>query len=126
METLMPFIGWINILISDICHLMAMVVIAIGVVKAFYIYLQDLRGARNSREKIMESRMELGHSFSVALAFLIGASILHTTLAPNWNDIGQLVAIIAIRTGLNFFLMKELQLVAKVGRCSSENDVASD
>ncbi|MBU0677226.1 MAG: DUF1622 domain-containing protein [Verrucomicrobia bacterium] len=56
--------------------------------------------------------MELGHSFSLGLGFLIGASILNTTIAPTWNDIGQLAAIIAIRTILNYFLLKEIAGIA--------------
>jgi len=33
---------------------------------------------------------------------------LKTTIAPTWNDIGQLAAIIAIRTALNYFLVKDI------------------
>ena len=55
------------------------------------------------------SRIKLGHSLSLGLEFLIGADILKTAVAPTWNDIGQLAAIIAIRTVLNFFLMRELE-----------------
>ncbi|MEM7590776.1 MAG: DUF1622 domain-containing protein [Cyanobacteria bacterium P01_A01_bin.83] len=40
----------------------------------------------------------MGYSFSLGLSFLIGASILTSTIAPSWNDIGQLAAIIALRT----------------------------
>lgn len=47
-------------------------------------------------------------SCSLALGFLIGASILKTTLAPTWTDIGQLAAIIAIRTILNYFLLHDI------------------
>jgi uncharacterized membrane protein len=57
---------------------------------------------------IRESRIELGHSFSLGLGFLIGASILKTAAAPNWDDIGKLSVIIAIRTILNFFLTMEI------------------
>jgi uncharacterized membrane protein len=50
---------------------------------------------------------------SLGLEFLIGADILKTAVAPSWNDIGQLAAIIAIRTVLNFFLMRELEQIDK-------------
>ena len=43
-----------------------------------------------------------------SLAFLIGTSILKTAFAPTWNDIGQLAAIIAIRTTLNYFLLRSI------------------
>ncbi len=35
--------------------------------------------------------------------------IIRTMVAPTWNDIGQLTAIIVIRTALNFFLGRETE-----------------
>jgi len=50
----------------------------------------------------------LGQWLTVALEFELAADILRTAVAPSWNDIGQLAAIIIIRTTLNFFLQKEI------------------
>lgn len=54
-------------------------------------------------------RLQLGHALSLGLEFLIAADILKTAVAPSWDDIGQLAAIIGIRTVLNLFLTKELK-----------------
>ena len=103
----------LNDAVAIACHLLAIIVISIGIVKALFIFFKDavLRGS--SAAAVMESRMELGHSFSLGLGFLIGASILRTTLAPTWNDIGQLAAIIGIRTVLNYFLLHEISRFAQ-------------
>ncbi|WP_446358414.1 DUF1622 domain-containing protein [Coleofasciculus sp. G2-EDA-02] len=61
-----------------------------------------------SATAFQESRLQMGYSFSLGLGFLIGASILKTTIAPKWNDIGQLAAIIAIRTVLNYLLLQAI------------------
>ncbi len=45
----------------------------------------------------------------LALGFLIGADILKTAIAPTWNEIGQLAAIIALRTIVNFVMTWELK-----------------
>ena len=58
-------------------------------------------------------RIQLGHSLSLGLEFLVGADVLKTAVAPTWQDIGQLAAIIAIRTVVNFLLMWELEKVEK-------------
>ena len=100
----------INSLVVNICHLLAMLVITIGIGKALIIYLKNIFSRTDTRRAIRTSRLELGHAFSLGLGFLIGASILNTTLAPSWNEIGQLGAIIAIRTALNYFLLKEITL----------------
>jgi uncharacterized membrane protein len=45
----------------------------------------------------------------LALEFALGADIVRTAIAPSWNDIGQLAAIAVIRTGLNYFLERDLE-----------------
>ncbi len=96
-------------LVVIFCQILAMIVIVIGVGKAFLIFIKDIFTSKKSRAAIEESRLEIGHSFSLSLAFLIGASILETTAAPSWTEIGQLVSIIAIRILLNHFLLKGLK-----------------
>ena len=108
MEQLENIIKVANSIIVVACQFLAMVVISIGVVKALKIYLADVLTPGRSASAVKESRLELGLSFSLALGFLIGASILKTTLAPTWTDIGQLASIIAIRTILNYFLLHDI------------------
>lgn len=54
-------------------------------------------------------RVRFGSSLTIALELLLAADILQTAVAPTWDDIGKLAAIATIRTGLNFFLEKELK-----------------
>ena len=54
------------------------------------------------------SRLELGSAFSLGLSFLVGGSILKTTITPSWNDLGQLAAIIVLRTVLNYLLLQAI------------------
>lgn len=99
-----------NAVVVAVCQFLAMVVITLGIAKALKIYLADVLTPGRSAAAVRQSRLELGHSFSLALGFLIGASILKTTLAPTWTDIGQLATIIAIRTILNYFLLHDIAL----------------
>jgi len=45
----------------------------------------------------------------LALEFQLAADILATTVAPSWAQIGKLGAIAVIRTGLNYFLAREIK-----------------
>jgi len=54
-------------------------------------------------------RLTLGRWLAVALEFELAADILRTAVAPTWNEIGQLAAIAALRTSLNYFLGKEIE-----------------
>ncbi len=94
--------------IGIICQLLAMLVISTGILKSMILFCKKVLFSTSTVTPIKECRMVLGHSFSLGLSFLIGASILKTTIAPTWNDIGQLASIIAIRTLLNYFLVREI------------------
>lgn len=110
-----------------ICQILAIIVISTGIVRSMIIYVKDALFGLEASEAIKYSRMELGHSFSLGLGFLIGASILHTAIAPNWDDIGKLAAIIAIRTILNYFLLLDIGKASRMPLGSpSENDEAGN
>ena len=122
MEQLMDWIRVLNGIIVIVCQFLAMVVLSIGILKALKIYLADVFTPGRSADSVKASRLELGHSFSLALGFLIGASILKTTLAPTWTDIGQLSAIIAIRTILNYFLLHDIALHSEPPKDNSASE----
>ena len=53
-------------------------------------------------------RLTLGRWLALALEFQLAADILKTAVAPTWDDIGKVAAIIVLRTLLNFFLEREI------------------
>ncbi len=87
----------------------AVIFIITGILGALFNFIRKTLKYRHDYRAMTESRMYLGHSLSIALEFLIGADILRTAIAPTWEDIGKLGAIVGIRTVLNFFLSRELK-----------------
>ncbi|MCU0524382.1 MAG: DUF1622 domain-containing protein [Elainella sp. Prado103] len=55
-------------------------------------------------------RLRFGIWLALALEFQLGADILATTVAPSFEELGKLGLIAVIRTFLNYFLGKELEL----------------
>lgn len=98
----------LNGTVVNVCQLLALFVISIGLIKGLFIFLKHTLMNSQSATAFQESRLEMGYSFSLGLSFLIGASILKTTITPKWNDIGQLTTIIAIRTILNYLLLQAI------------------
>ena len=94
--------------VSIFAQILAIFIIVDGMIKAFWVYLKNMFIKKDVLIVMKESRSELGYSFSVGLGILIGSSILKSVIAPNWNDIGQLAAIIGIRVVLNYFLTKDI------------------
>jgi uncharacterized membrane protein len=51
----------------------------------------------------------------LGLEFALAADVIKTAIAPTWDDIGQLAAIAAIRTFLNYFLQRDIQSGGPLG-----------
>ncbi|TDE87274.1 DUF1622 domain-containing protein [Deinococcus sp. S9] len=86
------------------------IIVGIAVLEAVWRSLVLFFVQHERPESLKEAiRLRLGRWLSVVLEFLLAADILRTAVAPNWNDIGKLAAIAAIRTALNYFLGQEVR-----------------
>ncbi len=98
----------LNSILTGLCQLLALFVIAIGVTKALFIFLKDALLWPKTPDAFQRSRLAMGYSFSLGLSFLIGATILKTMISSRWDDITRLAAIIAVRTVLNYLLLQAI------------------
>jgi uncharacterized membrane protein len=98
----------ITINTSHAVEILAALIIGLAILKVLFRYLFFLNRPKKivSKEEI---RVHFGSSVAVALELLLGADVLATAVAPSWDDIGKLAAIAILRTGLNYFLGKELK-----------------
>jgi uncharacterized membrane protein len=75
--------------------------------------VRTVRTLVEGAERNPQARRAIFVSFAswiiLALEFALGADIVRSAIAPTWDDIGQLAAIAAIRTVLNYFLEREVQ-----------------
>ena len=85
----------------------------------FVVLLGGLRAVVQMMTKLIARRMtiamarviwiDFATAILLALEFALGADIVQTAVAPTWDDIGQLAAIATIRTGLGFFLGRDVE-----------------
>lgn len=101
--TVMNVVQWLRLGVDVI----GAVVLMMGVVRAAAGFVRSAI-VRGSGEFI-PIRLTLGRYLTLALEFQLGADILSTAVAPSWEEIQKLGAIAVIRTGLNFFLTRELR-----------------
>ena len=99
----------------------ALIIAAAAVEAALKSFLLFFRRSAPSHLKT-EVRLTLGRWLAVGLEFELAADILRTAVAPTWNEIGQLAAIAALRTGLNDFLGKEIEKEAAAGQRRAEDE----
>ncbi len=109
-ETIINAVQWLRLAVE----MTGAAVIALGVFVAVYQFIRIL-SARRRVAGYTEVRLTLARYLALALEFQLGADILSTAIAPSWDQIGKLGAIAVIRTGLNYFLMREMKEEQKGG-----------
>ena len=62
-----------------------------------------------SADAFVPIRLSLGRFLTLGLEFQLAGDVLRTAIAPSFREIGQLAAVAAIRTALNFFLGREIR-----------------
>lgn len=76
---------------------------AIAFIRFLIVGLRDRRAA-----SFVAVRLDLGRFLALGLEFQLASDVLRTAVAPSLKEIGELAAIAAIRTALNYFLSREI------------------
>jgi len=88
----------------------AVVLITMGAIEAVFLTVVRLTFREGTRKVL--HRKEIWVRFAIwlmlGLEFELAADIIRSAISPSWTDIGQLGAIAAIRTALNYFLEKDI------------------
>jgi uncharacterized membrane protein len=66
-------------------------------------------GPARSRVPLETIRIDLGRYLLLGLEFLIAADIIRTIVKPSLEEVAVLLAIVAIRTVISYFLNKEIE-----------------
>ena len=95
---------------SAVAEILSALIICMALIKAFYNYSVSLLSKQTNIVPEL-IRLNFGREISLALEILIAADVLATAIAPSWDELGKLGAVVLIRTVLNFFLEKELHKI---------------
>jgi uncharacterized membrane protein len=92
-------------------EIIAALVIAYGALEALVALL--IPRQQFVRKKMLHKRRQVFLRFGVwlllGLQFELAADIVRSAISPTWSEIGQLGAIAAIRTVLNYFLERDIK-----------------
>jgi uncharacterized membrane protein len=95
--------------VSFAVEAMAIVIIAIGSIKAFIAGLWVMAFSPGSHDDMRNVWLDYARYLIAGLTFQLAADIVGTTVAPDWNEIGRLAAIAVTRTFLSYFLERDLE-----------------
>ncbi|MFJ9585239.1 DUF1622 domain-containing protein [Streptomyces acidicola] len=108
-------------------------VISVGAAWAFVQFVRYGAGRLRSRGEPEDAafgfnriRLTLGRFLVLGLEFQLAGDILRTAIAPSFTEIGQLAAIAAIRTALNYILGREIEQERReIERLTPKNDATA-
>src|ERR687894_64339 len=83
-------------------------VIVVGALWAFARFVW-VGARRRDTAAFVPVRLTLGRFLALGLEFQLASDVLRTAVAPSFEELGQLAAVAAIRTALNYFLGKEIE-----------------
>jgi uncharacterized membrane protein len=104
-ETLREIVGPIALVIESA----AVLVVAMGSIDAFARIAAGLARRATTHGAGKEIWRRFGMWLLLGLEFALAADIIRSVISPTWQDIGELAAIAAIRTFLNYFLERDLE-----------------
>lgn len=118
-EWLYGLAEWIALAIE----LVAILVVACGSIIALIQTIRVLVTGGSNADK-RQVWLHYAQWLIAGLTFQLAADIVSTTVAPDWDQIGHLAAIAAIRTLLTFFLDRDIEGIRD--RDATKRDAAPD
>jgi len=115
LKTLASFVAYF-------AEILAAVVIVMGMVQAAWKSILFYIKQKENFNELTESRLKLGHSLSLGLAFLVGADIVKSAISPDWHSLIHLGAVVLIRIVLNYFLMKDIEQLQNIQSSKETGD----
>ena len=94
---------------AELIEAVAVLLIAYGAAEAFVNSLKHVFRPLPGSGWRKALFVRFGIWLLLGLQFALAADIVRSVISPSWNDIGQLAAIAAIRTFLNYFLERDLE-----------------
>lgn len=118
--TIVNAVQWLRLIVETI----GASIIGLGVLAAAYQFVRALIPPQV--ESYNGIRLTLARYLVLALEFQVAADILSTAIAPSWDQIGKLGAIAAIRTLLNYFLIREMREEKVGGKKAAISSTATE
>lgn len=108
MDTLVNILEYISLGIGAV----GIFIVLWGVIVGFIEFIRAQAAFFTGGKKpvpLEKIRIDLGRYLLLGLEFLIAADIIRTIVKPSLEEVVVLVAIVAIRTVISFFLNKEIE-----------------
>jgi uncharacterized membrane protein len=103
-----------------IINILALIVIVAGTIEAFVGGLWAIMTRRGGHER-RDIWLRQARWLVAGLTFQLAADVLETAVTTDWEAVGRIAAVAAIRTFLNFFLERDLAEIRQRQRETTGN-----
>lgn len=93
---------------TTLLDIAAVVIVVFGTLEALFHLIRFALAEEDEGSMRRAIWLRYARWLVAALTFQLAADILETSIAPDWDTVGQLAAIAVIRTFLNYFLEQDL------------------
>ena len=102
------WVSWLATQVALVIQLIAIVFIAAGTLEAVATVFKALF-VQADIDRYRQIWIRYARVLIGGLTFMLAADVVDTAVAPDWDDLGKLAAIAAIRTALNYFLERDMR-----------------
>ena len=103
---------------------MALLVIVFASVQAFFGTARLMFGGAFTDHQRRALWLRFARALVAGLTFQLAADLVHTAIAPTWDEVGRLAAIAVIRTFLNYFLERDVAEIEQKERALDADRLA--
>jgi len=91
-----------------VINAMVLLMIFIGTIEVIFNAARSAFSRTATRHEFRDPYLRYLGWLIAGLTFQLAADIIETSIAPNWEELGRLGAVAAIRTFLNYFLERDI------------------
>jgi uncharacterized membrane protein len=94
--------------VDTVIDAMALMTIVIGTIVVVFAGIPAMLRPSATDKQVRHIWLRYARWLVAGLTLQLAADIIRTSIAPSWEDIGQVAAIAVIRTFLDYFLVRDL------------------
>jgi len=92
-------------IVETIAYTISFIIITLSIFRSAFIYIYEYK---NPMQAYIDTRLDLGESISLALAFILGAGVLKLLYIKSYKHLGIVISLVCIKLLVGFFLSRRI------------------
>jgi len=93
------------LIVESVAYTISFIIITLSIFRSIIIYINEYK---NPMQAYIDSRLDLGESVSLALAFILGVEVLKLFYIKSYKQLVIVISLVCIKLIVGFFLSREI------------------